>query len=164
MSRKIGVFASLVAALTSALLLVGVLSASAAPKFQLRQTVIEGPVYVAPGVPVEYNAIAVNLSAKLAHVRQVVVVEPSGFSYVGGSTEGGISGDPAINGNLLTWTASNPAGGPISISSQGALQFQFQADAAAGPAPNTWFFARVTITLTNGQVFNSSLEAPVNVS
>jgi hypothetical protein len=170
MFKKTGRVASLIAVLAVAGTLVGVVPASAVsgPNVLggsgIHQTIYAGPFYVPPGAKVEYGVLAVNTTHLKAEVSQVVVTEPAGFEYVAGSTEGGISGDPTINGNLLTWAAGSPAGGALTIPSEGALQFGFQADAPAEPGAKHWYFSRVTITLTNGQVFKSSLEAPVNVS
>jgi hypothetical protein len=171
MFKKAGRAASLIAALAAAGTLVGVVPASAVlsgPKILgpsgIHETIYAGPFYVPPGWPVEYHPIIVNATDLPVQVSQVVVTKPSGFHYVAGSTEGGLSGDPTINGNLLTWTSSSPAGGAITIAPEGALQFELQETSRSEPTPNPWFFSRVTITLASGQVYQSSLEAPVNVS
>jgi hypothetical protein len=172
MFKKAGRAASLFAAVAVVGTLVGVVPASAVLSGPntlgggptIRETIYAGPVYVPPGVPVEYGIIVVNTTDLAVQVGQVVVRKAGGFTYVAGSTEGGIIGDPTISGNNLTWFPGGPAGSAISIAPEGALQFEFQADSPAEPAPNPWYFSRVSITLTSGQVFRSSLEAPVNVS
>jgi hypothetical protein len=171
MFKKAGRAVSLVAALAAAGTVVGIVPASAVlsgPKILgpsgIHQTIYAGPFYVPPGWAVEYHIIIVNATDRPAQVGQILVTKPSGFHYVAGSTEGGLSGDPTISGNRLTWTSSSPAGGAISIAPEGALQFELQETSRSEPTPNPWSFSRVTITLTSGQVYQSSLEAPVNVS
>jgi hypothetical protein len=159
MSRKLGLLVPL-AALVAAGALLAAGPASAAGGIVLRSTIVAGPVHVSPGTPVEYNIVAVNLSTVAAHLPSVVVTKPGVFRYQPGSTLGGVCCDPVVKANQLTWTMSDPAGSPIVIPPGGSLEFQFRAITGQRTG---WFFARVALTLDDGQIVRSSIEAPVQV-
>ncbi|MGB9911261.1 MAG: SdrD B-like domain-containing protein [Microgenomates group bacterium] len=66
---------------------------------------------IGPGTTVNYKITVTNTAPNTAYGVKVVDVLPYGFSYVVGSGKvGGVSVEPSISGQVLTWTIGNLAG------------------------------------------------------
>lgn len=80
-----------------------------------------------------YTVTLANSGSAAAPVTAITDTLPTGFSYVAGSTTGGITADPTISGSQLTWT------GTFSVPAGGTLVFHF----------------KVTVSSTAGHYTNS---------
>jgi len=99
---------------------------SNAPVMAISSTVSSGPVQVEETVTYTLNIQNTGISS--GNVTTIVDTLPSGFSYVSSTTTGMTASDPAINGQVLTWTGNwNVATGNTLV-----LNFQVKASAVAG--------------------------------
>ena len=64
-----------------------------------------------------YTITIKNPNANAVTVSSITDTLPAGFAYVAGSTTGATTNDPAIAGQMLTWSGSFsvPAGSSISL-------------------------------------------------
>lgn len=83
---------------------------------------------IGPGTAVNYTLTVTNNSLHTAYGVTVTDVLPYRFSYVSGSGKiGGISVDPSISGQVLTWALGDLAGGEVveiayQVSTDGGLE------------------------------------------
>ena len=80
------------------------------------------------------NGYAITISnpnASPVNLDSVTDTLPSGFSYVGGSTTGATTADPAIAGQDLTWS------GPIAVPAEGQVTISF--GVVVSSTPGTYF-------------------------
>ena len=68
------------------------------------------------GYTVTFN----NPNSTAATLDSITDTLPTGFAYVAGTTTGGITTDPAVSGQELTWT------GPFTVPAGGDLTFHFE--------------------------------------
>ena len=102
-----------------------------------------------------YTVTLTNGNSSAATVSTVTDTLPAGFSYVAGSTTGGITTDPAVSGSQLTWT------GPFPITASGALTFHFNVTVATAPGHYT---NTVTANAGSASVIAATNVAPIDVA
>ncbi len=81
-----------------------------------------------------YTITIQNPTAAATTVSKIVDDLPPGFSYVPGSTTGATTGDPAVEGQKLTWS------GPVGLAANGSTSLHF----------------RVTVSSIAGEYFNNA--------
>jgi uncharacterized repeat protein (TIGR01451 family) len=107
-----------------------------------------------PGGADGYTVKLQNGLAAAATLTSVTDTLPAGFSYVAGSTSGGISANPTISGSQLTWT------GPFAVVAGGALQFHFNVTVSSTPGTYT---NTVTASAASATVTPATNVAPISV-
>jgi uncharacterized repeat protein (TIGR01451 family) len=80
---------------------------------------------VAAGGQDSYNVTVTNPLGSPVSLNTITDHLPAGFAYIPGTTAGGITVDPTINGQDLTWT------GPFDLPAGGTLQFAFAVTVSA---------------------------------
>jgi uncharacterized repeat protein (TIGR01451 family) len=115
-----------------------------APAIPLRAGVSVSPSSAAAGAQVTYTVTVTNDNADDAPLATLTATLPAAFSYVAGSTGGGLSANPVITGPALAWDAS-----ALTVPAGGSVTFTFRATAAG--------VARSVNTITvEGEVASSS--------
>jgi uncharacterized repeat protein (TIGR01451 family) len=108
-----------------------------------------------PGATDGYTVTLTNTGTAAAPVTSISDTLPAGFTYVSGSTTGGITTDPAVAAGVLTWS------GTFSVPAAGALTFHFgvHASLATGHYTNS-------VAATDGAtaVASVSATAPIDVA
>jgi uncharacterized repeat protein (TIGR01451 family) len=74
---------------------------------------------IAPGGADGYTISVANPGSAAVSLQSVVDSLPAGFSYRTGTTTGGITAEPTVSGQTVTWN------GPIAIAAGGTLTFHF---------------------------------------
>ena len=107
-----------------------------------------------PGAQDGYTVTLANSGTAAAAVTAITDTLPTGFSYIAGSTTGGITADPTSSGSQLTWsgTFSVPAGGTL------VFHFKVTVSSTAGHYTNS-------VAATNGAspVASATGTAPIDV-
>ena len=83
---------------------------------------------VAAGGQDSYNVTVTNPLGSPVSLNTITDHLPAGFAYIPGTTAGGITVDPTINGQDLTWT------GPFDLPAGGTLRFVFAVPVSANGA------------------------------
>jgi uncharacterized repeat protein (TIGR01451 family) len=84
-----------------------------------------------PGAQDGYTITLANTGSAAAPVTTITDTLPAGFSYVAGSTTGGITANPTVSGSQLTWT------GTFSVPASGTLVFHFKVTVSTTPGHYT---------------------------
>lgn len=108
-----------------------------------------------PGAQDGYVVTFHNGGTSAATLDSITDTLPTGFSYVVGSTSGGVAVDPAASGSTLTWT------GPFAVTAGGDLQFHFNVVVASAPGHYT---NTVTAASALATVSPATDTAPVDIA
>ena len=102
-----------------------------------------------------YSVTLANGSSSSFTVSTVTDTLPTGFTFVPGSTTGGITTAPAVSGNQLLWTGS------FTVPPGGALMFHFNVTVATAPGHYT---NTVTADAGSASVVPATNVAPIDVA
>ncbi len=121
--------------------------------YDINKTV--SPSAVLPGGEVVYTITMTNNSGNNRTVTRVVDTLPAGFSYISGSTTGTTTNNPAVAGQVLTWSGNWAIG-----RNGGSLTLVFHA--YAGPTTGT-YYNNATWTVSGQTTYPTGDTAPVTV-
>jgi uncharacterized repeat protein (TIGR01451 family) len=109
---------------------------------------------VGAGAQDSYTITVTNPLGITVHLNTVTDHLPAGFSYIAGSTSGGITTDPTANGQDITWT------GPFTMAANSTLTFSFnvRVSTVGGIYSNS-----VDGTTTESAVAGTGPTAPIQV-
>jgi uncharacterized repeat protein (TIGR01451 family) len=98
------------------------------PPSELAGTKTAAPSVVNPGDLVTYTMTMQNISTATAFLNEIEDLLPAGFTYVPGSASGLTSGDPAVAGQVLTWSGN----WLVAPGGSSSLVFQVQSSSTPG--------------------------------
>ncbi len=110
---------------------------------------------VTPGANDGYTVVFHNPNATAATLTSVTDTLPTGFTYVAGSTTGGVTADPTGTTGQLVWT------GPFTVPASGDLTFHFAVTASVTPGH---FTNSVTAASAAETITAATNTAPVDVA
>jgi uncharacterized repeat protein (TIGR01451 family) len=122
-----------------------------------------------PGGANGYTITVSNPSASAVVLNSISDTLPMGFTYTAGSTTGATTADPAVSGQMLTWTGpfTAPATGNVSLhflvtvsSTPGEYFNDASADAGTTPVAPTGPTAKITVTSGGTELAITKADAP----
>jgi uncharacterized repeat protein (TIGR01451 family) len=88
---------------------------------------VASPAAPDAGDQLEYQITITNSGSVSSYDLNIVDTLASGLSYLAGSTAGGLTTDPDVSGNTLTWGRTQSSPLDIDLAGSGTLTFTFQA-------------------------------------
>ena len=109
----------------------------------------------AAGATDGYTITITNANSSAATLSSIVDTLPTGFTYQAGSSSGATTANPAIAGQVLTWT------GPFSVPANGVLSLRFNVSVSTISGT---YFNQATATGTGQTIAGSGPTAPITVT